>query len=589
MDRLAREAKEAMQLASVVGREFTARVLDRISDLEQQLSDVLGELTALELILEKEHFPELAYMFKHALVHDVAYATLLAERRRALHRLVGTAIEELYGDRIAEQYETLAHHYAEGHDWEKALDYLDKAGDKAAAAYANQEALSFYGRALEVCVLLGDDAVATRASIAAKRGFVGYAIGDVAGAIGDFDRMAAEARVLGDRALEGIALSSRGFMEFLNLEFDKVEATGAEALAIADEGFEEVRPLANLVLGGVVCVTKRYAVKEVEPLLISEEKLAALADPFLQGTWSWILGCVYTWRGQPDATIRLYRTLPDTINLIMTNRLWNWWTEAVALGTVGKYDAALRLLDDTIRTCERVDDVPVQGRALNTVGWIYTQLHDHLRALEWNRRSLEFVQSHPEFPEPDIHMNARLNMAIDLVALGRPRHARQQFRLIENVAEGPLPDSFAFWRYSQRLYHSYGELWLARGDLGRAAGYAERCLELAEGNESRKYIVQGRRLRAQVLIEQDRFGEAQEDLSVARELAHQVRNPPQIWETYAAMGALHLAQGRAKEAGQAYGDALSVIETVARTLSDPVVRETFMGSPRVETIRRGAS
>src|SRR5256886_11094067 len=120
MDRLAQEAKEAMQLASVVGREFTARVLDRISDLEEELSHVLDELTALELILEKERFPELAYMFKHALVHDVAYATLLAERRRALHRLVGTAIEELYADRLAEQYETLAHHYSEGHDWEKA-------------------------------------------------------------------------------------------------------------------------------------------------------------------------------------------------------------------------------------------------------------------------------------------------------------------------------------------------------------------------------------------------------------------------------------------------------------------------------------
>jgi class 3 adenylate cyclase len=124
IDRLAGEAKQAIQLASVIGREFRARLLDRISDLEAKLSEVLGELTVLELIYEKARFPELAYMFKHALTQDVAYGTLLGERRRMLHRLVGAAIEELYGDRLAEHYETLAHHYWEGQDWDKALDYL---------------------------------------------------------------------------------------------------------------------------------------------------------------------------------------------------------------------------------------------------------------------------------------------------------------------------------------------------------------------------------------------------------------------------------------------------------------------------------
>ena len=590
MDRLEREAREAMQLASVVGREFTARVLGRISDLEAQLSSVLAELTALELILKMEDYPELAYMFKHALVHDVAYATLLAERRRALHRLVGTAIEELYADRLAEHYETLAHHYSEGHEWAKALDYLEKAGDKAAATYANREALGFYARALEVCATLGDgEAVATSAAIAAKRGFVDYAIGDVAEAIADFDRMAEAARALGARSLEGIALSSRGFMEFLNMDFAATEETAAKALAIVEEGFEEVRPLANLVVCCVMAVTKRYAIREVEPFVITEEELAALPDPFLQGTWSWVMACGYNWRGEADATIRLVRSLPDTATLVITNRLWNWWVEAVALGTLGEYEAALRLLDDIIRTGERVDDVPVLGRALNTVGWIHTQLHDHVRALGWNRRSLEFVQSHPEFPEFDIAMNARLNMAIDLVALDRPDEAEEQFRIVEKVAEGPLPESFAFWRYAQRLYHSYGELWLTRGDVGRAADYADRCLDLAEGNTSRKYITHGRRLRAQVLMAQGRFDEAEQDLSVALELAHEVGNPPQLWQTHAAIGDLRRAQGRPEEARQAYADALSVIDTVAASLTDEQLRNTFLRSKPVEGIRRSGA
>ena len=82
----------------------------------------------MEFIYQKAYYPELAFMFKHALTHDVAYATLLIERRKALHRVVATAVEELYADRLPEQYETLAYHYVQGEEWPKALEYLVKAG-----------------------------------------------------------------------------------------------------------------------------------------------------------------------------------------------------------------------------------------------------------------------------------------------------------------------------------------------------------------------------------------------------------------------------------------------------------------------------
>ena len=185
IDRLERRAKEAIQLASVIGREFTVRLLDRISDVEAKLDDLLGELKSLELIYEKTYFPELSYMFKHALTHDVAYSTLLLERRKALHSIVAAAIEELYTDRLTEHYEALAHHYYEGQEWERALDYLVKAGDKVAAAYANQDALDYYARALEVCDRLGDSALETAASVARSRAFVNFTIGDFPGGIAD--------------------------------------------------------------------------------------------------------------------------------------------------------------------------------------------------------------------------------------------------------------------------------------------------------------------------------------------------------------------------------------------------------------------
>ena len=150
IDRLEQREREALQFASVIGREFTARLLGRISDLESRLEEVLGDLQAIELIYQKDYFPELSYMFKHALIHDVAYSTLLRERQKSLHRLIGASIEEFYASRLAENYEVLAYHYSEGEEWGKALEYLVKAADKAAATFANRDALDYYARAIEV-------------------------------------------------------------------------------------------------------------------------------------------------------------------------------------------------------------------------------------------------------------------------------------------------------------------------------------------------------------------------------------------------------------------------------------------------------
>ena len=103
-------------MASVIGREFALRLLERIVEAGEAMGAVVSELRALELIYQKAAHPELAFMFKHALTHDVAYESVLVRRRKALHRIVGSAIEELYSDRLAEHYEALAHHFALGEE-----------------------------------------------------------------------------------------------------------------------------------------------------------------------------------------------------------------------------------------------------------------------------------------------------------------------------------------------------------------------------------------------------------------------------------------------------------------------------------------
>ncbi len=175
IDRLEEAPKKTLQLASVIGREFTRRLLDRITDLPGRTEECLRELKAIELIYEKSLFPEPAYLFKHLLTQEVAYNSLLVQRRRELHRLIGAAIEELYASRLAEQYEVLAYHFSKAEERAKALEYFLKAGDKAAQAYANREALALYDQALG---LLGEEHLPQRANVLKKLATVTQYLGD---------------------------------------------------------------------------------------------------------------------------------------------------------------------------------------------------------------------------------------------------------------------------------------------------------------------------------------------------------------------------------------------------------------------------
>src|SRR5262245_65954058 len=96
LDRLGENGKRTVQLASVIGRQFLRRLLERVAGLTGELEGLLAELKALEIIYEQGLVPEPAYVFKHAVIQDVAYNSLLIQRRKALHRAVGEAIEELY-------------------------------------------------------------------------------------------------------------------------------------------------------------------------------------------------------------------------------------------------------------------------------------------------------------------------------------------------------------------------------------------------------------------------------------------------------------------------------------------------------------
>jgi class 3 adenylate cyclase len=154
MDRLEDNLKRTMQVASVIGRDFAFRILQTIIGMREELKSHLLNLQGLEFIYEKSLFPELEYIFKHAMTQEVAYDSLLAKRRKEVHKRIGEAIEQIYAERLEEFYEMLAYHFDCGEVWDKALFYLRLAGSKAAERSALPDARAWFEQALSVLEVL---------------------------------------------------------------------------------------------------------------------------------------------------------------------------------------------------------------------------------------------------------------------------------------------------------------------------------------------------------------------------------------------------------------------------------------------------
>jgi class 3 adenylate cyclase/tetratricopeptide (TPR) repeat protein len=151
IDRLAAEEKRLLQTAAVIGTEVPAALLQAMAEVpEEPLRLGLTHLQAAEFLYETLLFPEHEYTFKHALTQQVAYETLLQERRRALHARIVEALEALAGERVPDQVERLAHHALRGEVWDKALAYCRQAGEKVMVRSAYREAVGYFEQALSV-------------------------------------------------------------------------------------------------------------------------------------------------------------------------------------------------------------------------------------------------------------------------------------------------------------------------------------------------------------------------------------------------------------------------------------------------------
>jgi class 3 adenylate cyclase/predicted negative regulator of RcsB-dependent stress response len=173
LDRLGPAAREVAQIGAVLGREFSYDLLDHVARLpEGELAAALDRLVAAGLLFRRGVPPQVSYLFKHALVQDAAYGTLLRARRQELHARVAAALEQHFADLIEPRPELLAHHLTAAGDAERAVDQWLKAGQRAAERNAHPEAIGHFDRGLAVLAGLppGPQRDASEAGLQLARG-----------------------------------------------------------------------------------------------------------------------------------------------------------------------------------------------------------------------------------------------------------------------------------------------------------------------------------------------------------------------------------------------------------------------------------
>jgi serine phosphatase RsbU (regulator of sigma subunit)/class 3 adenylate cyclase len=153
IDRLPAEARTTLRVASVIGKTFSERALEKVMKIRVPDLALMEQLSTLEsngMIKVAQVNPELVYKFQHILIHDAAYHSIIESDRSELHLTVGKALEELYPDQKKRLASELAHHFQAGQDPVKALEYLDLAGHVVMDSFAHAEAENYFSQAIQL-------------------------------------------------------------------------------------------------------------------------------------------------------------------------------------------------------------------------------------------------------------------------------------------------------------------------------------------------------------------------------------------------------------------------------------------------------
>ncbi len=554
--------------------------------MREELKAYLVNLQGLEFIYEKSLFPELEYIFKHALTQEVAYNSLLRKRKKEIHGKIGKAIEQLYAERLDEFYEMLAYHFVQEESWKKAFHYLFKSGEKARQAYANHEAITFYTHAIEVSgritpALEEEELLA----VYEGRGLVWMLETRLDEAIADFHTMLDLARTTGNKKKEGESLCHLTYSHFSKFSEDQVpfiEQYAQEALQLSQQTGDKkifAKSLLNLGLmqqwrGNLPEADRKL--EESMQICRREGYKDSLAQNLL-----WLNAQAY-WQGN------ISRAIPFCQESLAVSReihdglseLFNLAFLCLEYESLGDYGQAFTVLYEGMAKAKERKNKFILGRLTNTLGCFHRELGDFSRALELDFESMEIGRMHRI---DNVEISALINLGFDHFALGQHERA---LSYLEPTLERVEREAFGShrWRWKAKLPIGLAELSYVAGAYEQALRQVDEGIKVAQESSSQKYVVKGQTLRGKIVTKLGDSDAAGTELQRAFTLADQLHSPTLVYPAAYDLGQWYETTGQEREAAVLYGKAKAAAEHIATTIEDEDLCAIFLKSAPVQAI-----
>ena len=280
IDRLAPEEKTLLQHLAVIGREFPVSLIRQvIPQPEDELYRLLAALQHKEFLYEQPAFPEVEYLFKHALTQEVAYGTVLQERRKILHEHTARAIEALYRATLDDHYSDLAHHYSRSGNAAKAVEYLSLAGQQAARQSAHAEAITHFTTALALLKTLPDTTARASQELALQLSLGASLLATKGYTAAEMEKTYTRARELCLQVGEPLQIAQALFGMYL---FNVVRGNHTTARALGEQFLEVAHRQQDATLSLVVHVVVGISLLwrgEFAPAQAHLDQAGALYDP----------------------------------------------------------------------------------------------------------------------------------------------------------------------------------------------------------------------------------------------------------------------------------------------------------------------
>jgi tetratricopeptide (TPR) repeat protein len=526
IDRLPMRDKRVLQCAAVIGEQVPTGLLEAVADLtSDDTRDALARLREAEFLEEQSLFPEPTYGFRNALTQDVAYGSLLHDRRRALHARVMAALEQLHAGELDEMAETLTHHASHAELWEQTVRYARRAGLKTRAGRSGREAVAFFEQALAALAHMRADPAHQALAVDLRDDLARVLVptGENPRIVAMLREAETIAAALGDdaRLARTLALLCSAYWEVGDSK--AALAAGERAVTLAARvGTTDLRVMANYSLGGALRTVGEYR----RAVAVLRDNLDLTAGDRASETFG----------------------LTGAASVLTRSHL------AWSLAELGEFSEARERAEEAIQFAESAGDAFSQALAHLALGGTFLRQGRFADAIPVLERGHALTRDAPFLDAPIVG-----DLGVIYTRSGRTETgvAMVERAVVQAEHMGRLG------RLSLIITH-LGEAYFFAGRLGDATAQAKRALALALDLSERGNQVYAERLLGLVAAEEDppRVEAARQHLTSALALAEELGMRPLVARCHLALGRLAARLGDAVLARRHFDTASPLLESM---------------------------